>query len=95
MPTSAADARVRAPRLFVPLLAFVAIGVPLVAVVWETLNRAFAGHVEPTGLAIGAAAAALLAALLVTLARLIRRWDGADVPFPHATDPADAHARRA
>jgi hypothetical protein len=57
------------------LLGFVLIGTPLVACVWDALNRLMAGHVEPPRLALAVVAGLLLAALLRFLVRVFVRWE--------------------
>ncbi len=44
------------------------------AYVWETLNRLFAGRVEPGRLAWSVPALAVLIAILMLIARAARRW---------------------
>ena len=56
---------------------FVLAGVPLIAYVWETANRVFAGHFEAVRLLIAAAALIALLFVLKVLARVIQRWEGA------------------
>ncbi|HEY7636950.1 MAG TPA: hypothetical protein VH763_15480 [Gemmatimonadales bacterium] len=62
-------------RLFGSILGFVLVGTPLVAYVWETLNRLLAGHFEGRQFAVAVLGALLLAALLRFLARTLWRWE--------------------
>lgn len=64
-----------ARKLIVPIALFVIVGVPLVAVIWDTLNRLFAGHVEWNWLGASVVAAGLLWVLLKVLARTVTRWE--------------------
>lgn len=57
-------------RLALGVGAFVLAGFPLVAYLWETLNRLMAGIVEPVRLLITLVVLALFAGLL----RLLARW---------------------
>lgn len=56
---------------------FVLAGVPLIAYVWETGNRVFAGHLDVVRLLIAVAALIALLFVLKVLARVIQRWEGA------------------
>jgi hypothetical protein len=55
---------------------FVIVGSPLVAYVWETLNLLVAGRADAGRLLITLPIAALLAGVLMLLARAISRWEG-------------------
>lgn len=55
---------------------FVIVGTPLVAYVWETLNLLVAGRADVGRLLITIPMAALLAGVLLMLARAISRWEG-------------------
>jgi fructose-specific phosphotransferase system IIC component len=61
-------------RLVLPLIVFAVLGMPLVAWVWEEINRLLSGHVEGRPIVLGIVAAAVLAALLFWLARTVERW---------------------
>lgn len=63
-------------RLAVAILFIVVIGIPLMAYLWETVNRLLAGVVDPVRLAI--AVPVLLAFVLVLglLRRALLGWDG-------------------
>jgi hypothetical protein len=63
-------------RLVGGMLLFVLLGTPLVAYVWETANRLFAGDVDAGRLALTVPAALVLGGLLLLLARTIRGWEG-------------------
>jgi hypothetical protein len=63
-------------KLFASILGFVLVGTPLVAYLWDALNRLMAGHVNARRIAIAAVAALLFAALLRLLMRAVWRWEG-------------------
>lgn len=54
---------------------FVALGIPLVAYLWETLNQVLAAHLDPVRLLVTVPVVLLLGALLVWVARAVRRID--------------------
>lgn len=56
------------------ILLLVLVGGPLVAYLWETLNRLMAGFVEPVRLLIALPVLVLFALLLRFVARLVERW---------------------
>lgn len=59
---------------------FVALGAPLVFLVWRFMNGLLAGRPDPAaGLQAGFAAVGLVL-LLVVLGRRVRRWHGSDSP---------------
>jgi len=62
-------------RLVIPLLGFVLFGAPLIALVWDALNRIATGVGSGRLVAISVAAAAVLGMWLALLGRTIRRWD--------------------
>jgi hypothetical protein len=64
-------------QLIAPIGLFVLIGIPLVAWLWDTLNRLFAGDFNLARVAIAVAAAVLLVLLLRVIRRTIARWDAA------------------
>ena len=64
-----------APKLILPIALFVILGVPLVAVIWDTLNRVFAGHIDWRWIGATVVAAVLLWVLLKALARTVTRWE--------------------
>jgi Na+-driven multidrug efflux pump len=64
-------------KLFASILGFVLVGTPLVAYLWDALNRLMAGHVHGRRLAIAAVAGLLFAALLRLLMRAVWQWEGA------------------
>ena len=55
---------------------FVLAGIPLIAYVWETGNRLFAGRFEAVRLLIAVAALTALLFVLKVLARVVERWEG-------------------
>jgi hypothetical protein len=64
---------------------FVLLGFPLLAYLWETLNRLLAGHLEPLML-LGFVPAALLFWLLLRLmGRAVESWHS--VQHPHPPNP--------
>lgn len=63
-------------QLLLPMTAYVVIGTPLVAYIWETLNLLVAGRAETVRLILTLPAAALLAGVFVLLTRTIARWEG-------------------
>jgi hypothetical protein len=54
---------------------FVLAGIPLIAYLWETANRVFAGRIELVRLLIAAAAVIALLLVLKILARVIEQWE--------------------
>ncbi|HEX6132451.1 MAG TPA: hypothetical protein VFZ24_00625 [Longimicrobiales bacterium] len=72
----AADVGVSPSRLVLGIGLFVLLGTPLVAYLWETLNRLFAGIIEPVRLLIAIPALAVFYVLLRFMARTVRAWDG-------------------
>jgi hypothetical protein len=63
----------RTGSVFLTLAATVLLGVPLLAYVWETLNRLFAGHIDGGRLAVTAPVALALVGVLVISGRTLRR----------------------
>lgn len=63
-------------QLILPITLFVLAGVPLVAYLWETGNRLFAGRFEPLRLLLALVALAVLLFVLRLLARALNRWEG-------------------
>lgn len=61
-------------RLVAGIGLFVLLGSPLVAYLWDTLNRFFAGIVEPVRLLIAIPAAILFYLLLRAMARAVQAW---------------------
>ena len=64
----------------------VLLGSPLVAFVWETLNRLLAGTVEPSRLLLLIPIGFLLYLLLRYTARAVQAWDG--VAGSHSDSPS-------
>ncbi|HET6700634.1 MAG TPA: hypothetical protein VFH14_02460 [Gemmatimonadaceae bacterium] len=73
-PDAPARPAIAAKQLILPIALFVIVGVPLVAVIWDTLNRLFAGQVDWTWIGAAVVAAVLLGVLLKILARTLGRW---------------------
>lgn len=62
-------------KLIVLILAFVAIGIPVVAFVWDALNHLFAGEVTGRWLLTAVAGLAALGLLLMLIGRTLTRWE--------------------
>jgi len=73
-PVAPARPAITARQLVLPIALFVIVGVPLVAVIWDTLNRLFAGQVDWKWIGPAVVAAVLLGVLLRILARTLSRW---------------------
>lgn len=80
------DATIGASRI-AALILFIAAGGVLVYFVWEEINELLTGTVVLRHLLLGMAMLAILVALLMALARFVRRVDGAPAPPP--TTPGD------
>jgi hypothetical protein len=63
-----------AGTLVLPIALFVIAGVPLVAVIWDTLNRVFAGQLDGGRIALAFVATLVFAGLLKLLARRVTGW---------------------
>jgi hypothetical protein len=63
------------PKLVLGIGLFVLLGFPLVAYLWESLNQLMGGEVHAGRLLRSVPAALLLAAILLVLARTVRRWE--------------------
>jgi uncharacterized Tic20 family protein len=80
-------------KLFGWIALFVALGAPLVAWLWETLNGLLAGHFDALRVAISVPVLAVLYVLLILLARFVQRLDApqteaAPSVSPPRNDPA-------
>ena len=75
-------ARARVGPVFLTLAATILIGVPLLAYVWETLNRVFAGHFDGRRIAITVPVGLALIGALVVAGRTLGRL---------AAPPAEPH----
>jgi len=62
--------------LFARIALYVLLGTPLVAYVWETLNRLLAGHFDGVRLLITVPVAILLWVLLRAMAGSVHSWEG-------------------
>jgi hypothetical protein len=62
-------------KLLLPIALFVLAGIPLVAYLWDTANRVFAGDIDIGRIGIALVAAALFVVLLRMLARTVTRWE--------------------
>ena len=77
MTSSATDTQtIGIGKLVVGMAAFVALGIPLVAYIWETINRLLAGHFEARRVLMTLPAIILLAIVFVMLTRMLNRWQG-------------------
>jgi hypothetical protein len=63
-------------RRVVVMLAYLIVGAPLVAYLWETLNEILAGDIYAPRLLISLPLLVVLIVLLVLLARQGQRWEG-------------------
>lgn len=71
---TAAAAATRSSSLVLGIALFVLLGTPLVAYIWETLNRLLAGIVEPMRLLITVPAVLLFYFLLRFMGRSVEAW---------------------
>jgi hypothetical protein len=62
-------------KLVLLILAFVVIGIPVVAFVWDALNHLFAGDVTGRWLLTAGAGLAALGLLLLLMGRALTGWD--------------------
>jgi hypothetical protein len=62
-------------KLVLLILAFVVIGIPVVAFVWDALNHLFAGDVTGRWLLTAVAGLAALGLLLMLMGRTLTGWD--------------------
>jgi uncharacterized membrane protein YfcA len=62
-------------RLVLLLGVFVAVGIPFVAILWETLNELLAGHIEPRRLAVSLPLLVVFMAILSFAGRALSRHD--------------------
>jgi hypothetical protein len=63
-------------KLVITMAAFVALGIPLIAYVWETINRALSGHFEVGRAPLSLLALALLFGLFKLASVTLTRWEG-------------------
>lgn len=66
-------ARASVGPVFLTLAATILIGVPLLAYVWETLNRVFAGHFDGRRIAITVPVGLVLIGVLIVAGRTLGR----------------------
>jgi hypothetical protein len=78
------DQTVPTATLLGPLALFVLLGIPLVALVWDALNRLVAGEVHGGRLLAGLVALVLWLVLLRALARRLTDWHGREADRPAA-----------
>ena len=76
MHTVANSSKASAGKLVITIAAFVALGIPLIAFIWETANRGFAGHFEAKRVLLTLPAILLLLGLFTLLARTLTAWEG-------------------
>lgn len=62
-------------KLVLLILAFVVIGIPVVAFVWDALNHLFAGDVTSRWLLTAVAGLAALGLLLTLVGRTLTSWE--------------------
>lgn len=62
-------------KLILGIAAFVALGIPLVAYIWETVNRVLSGHFETRRVLLTLPAILLLLGVFRLLSRTLTRWD--------------------
>ncbi|GEM_PF-2008987 len=75
-------------KTFVLIAVFAAVGTPMVAYLWETLNQLMALHVDPVRLALSVPVLIVFIGLLILLARAVRRYaPTADSPGPVRRSP--------
>lgn len=72
----ARDRSLRLGTLVGGIALFTLLGFPLVAYLWETLNRLLSGEVEGVRLLVTLPVLLLFLALLRWQARAVRRWEG-------------------
>jgi len=77
----------RTGSVFLTLAATVLLGVPLLAYVWETLNRLFAGHFEGARLAVTVPVALALVGVLVLAGRTLTRLTAAQPDARQTGEP--------
>lgn len=70
------DGSPRPAALFAAMGLFVLLGLPLVYVVWETINEALTGNTAAVRLELFLPALVGLAVVLVVFMRVLRRWFG-------------------
>ena len=63
-------------KLIIAIAAFVVLGIPLVAYVWETINRALSGHFEAGRVPLSLLALALLVGVFKLASVTLTRWEG-------------------
>ena len=63
-------------KLIIAIAAFVALGVPLVAYVWETINRALSGHFQASRVPLSLLALAQLFGFFKLASVTLTRWEG-------------------
>jgi hypothetical protein len=63
-------------RRVVVMMAYLIVGAPIVAYLWETLNEILSGYVDARRLLISLPLLVALIILLVLLARHGQRWEG-------------------
>jgi hypothetical protein len=74
--------RITGAGLAVRIAAFMILGIPLVAFVWEMLNQAFAGHDVLRHLLLAIPGILLLLLFWGLMSRAIQRWDQQLHPVP-------------
>jgi len=67
--------RVRVARLWLLLAIITVVGIPFVAVLWETLNEILSGHIRPGRLAIAAPLLLVFLGILIAAGRALSRFE--------------------
>lgn len=73
--TESRDRGMGTGTLIALMVAFVVVGMPLVYILWSTLNELLAGRVDGAQLLIAIPVLALFLGLLAILAKSIRSWE--------------------
>lgn len=69
------DRRLTFGRLLGAIAIFVIVGTPMVAYLWETLNKALAGYFDSIRILIAVPVLALFVIMTRYIARLVTRWE--------------------
>ena len=63
-------------KLIAAIAGIVALGIPLIAYVWETINRALSGHIPAGRMPLTVVAIALLYGVFKLASMTLSRWEG-------------------
>jgi hypothetical protein len=72
----ASSPNVSSGKLIAAIAAFVGLGIPLIAYIWETINRALSGHFQPVRVLISIGAIMLLLGVFKLASMTLTRWEG-------------------